>query len=458
MKKVLFTFLFTFLVLVGCNQEESAPEDKEKESQSSTVESEGEKKETVQDQEKDFFSQEEKVPETSSDLINQPAGKYAGKDFSQKETKNAIAEEIKDMPVMTEEAPEEEVTKYFQYAYSRVAEDFADPQDLIGQWEFSMSGDPELPDSKYQFKENYNIEVMLDASGSMANVIDGKTMMEHAKASINEFLAGAPEDANVSLRVYGHKGTGSDADKEMSCSSIEQLYGYEKYDEGKFNQALSKLQPAGWTPIAGALEQAEKELSKLDPAKNTNLIYMVSDGVETCGGDPVKIAESLGNSDIAPIINIIGFNVDSEAQQQLKDMARKSNGTYTTVHNGQQLQEEFNRADEILKRWEDWKKEKTSDVDSARVDQSFDIMAFYSEWGDTARSQFLHLSDFLSVMKDEGKITVHQKDELKAMSKEVDKLAHDTKDEIREDLDALNTEKAEEMKKKINEKYSSQVN
>src|SRR5690606_29742313 len=137
------------------------------------------------------------------------------------------------LPPLPENATEEDYDKYFRYVYSKVSGDFPNPEDLISKWEFAMSGNPDLPDQKYQFKENYNIEVMLDSSGSMANVIGGKTMMELAKGAITDFLSNAPKDANVSLRVYGHKGTGSQEDKEMSCSSIEQLYGYEKYDEAK---------------------------------------------------------------------------------------------------------------------------------------------------------------------------------------------------------------------------------
>lgn len=280
-------------------------------------------------------------------------------------------------------------------------------------------------------------------------------MMDLAKEAITEFLSSAPKDANVSLRVYGHKGTGSDEDKQMSCSSIEQLYGYEKYDASKFKDALKTLKPSGWTPISGALKQAKEAMEKFDPETTTNLIYLVSDGIETCDGDPVKEAKTLSDSGISPIINIIGFNVDSAAQKQLKEMARISNGTYTTVNNGKELQEEFNRADEVLERWEKWKKDSISDADQQRVEQSFDIMSFYSDWGDTARQQFANLNDFLSIMKDEGKIDIHQKDELRNRSKEVDALAHEAKNEVRDELDQLNVEKAEEIKKQINEKYES---
>lgn len=463
MKKYLSILILAFLVLAGCNTGQDAVPKKdgnETPAQESAKETEQGKDEEIlhneQQREKDsYFSGLEEIPETAADLINQPAGPFGDKDLNRDEEKQKVIEAIKDMPVLPENATEEDYDKYFRYVYTQVAGDFADPNDLISKWEFAMSGNPDFADEKYQFKENYNIEVILDSSGSMANIIGGRSMMDLAKEAITNFLSSVPEDANVSLRVYGHKGTGSEADRSMSCSSIEQLYGYENYDETKFKAALKTLKPSGWTPIAGALKQAEEAMGKFDPETTTNLIYLVSDGVETCGGDPVKEAKSLSDSGISPIINIIGFNVDSDAQKQLKEMARISDGTYTTVKDGQELQEEFDRADEVLKRWEEWKKDSISDVEHQRIEQSFDIITYFTDWGDTARQQFANLNDFLSIMKDEGKIDIHQKDELRQRSKEVDALAHQAKKEVREELDQLNVEKAEEIKMKIMEEYES---
>ncbi|MUV39190.1 uncharacterized protein JNUCC1_03063 [Lentibacillus sp. JNUCC-1] len=108
--------------------------------------------------------------------------------------------------------------------------------------------------------------------------------------------------------------------------------------------------------MADALKQAEDALKEFDTAHNTNLIYVVSDGVETCDGDPVQVAKSLSESNAQPIINIIGFNVDTDAQKQLKQMADVSGGIFSTADNQKQLEEEFNRAEKVLEAWEAWKK------------------------------------------------------------------------------------------------------
>ncbi|OXT11546.1 amino acid dehydrogenase, partial [Bacillus sp. OG2] len=94
-------------------------------------------------------------------------------------------------------------------------------------------------------------------------------------------------EANVGLRVYGHKGTGSDADKKMSCASNELVYAPQPYNEAELSKALNKFKPAGWTPLAQSLMEAQKDLEAYKGEKNKNIVYVVSDGIETCDGNPV---------------------------------------------------------------------------------------------------------------------------------------------------------------------------
>src|SRR5699024_6822781 len=122
----------------------------------------------------------------------------------------------------------------------------------------------------------------------MANYENDKTRMELAKESINQFVSELPEQAQITLQVYGHKGSGSEEDKEMSCDSVETLYSLDDYNEAEFQDALDEFEPAGWTPLAKAIEEVTDEFEEFDGEESTNIIYVVSDGEETCGGDPVE--------------------------------------------------------------------------------------------------------------------------------------------------------------------------
>src|SRR5690606_18527517 len=99
---------------------------------------------------------------------------------------------------------------------------------------------------------------------------------------------------------YGHKGTGKASDKALSCSSNELVYSPGPYSEAKMNEALNSFKPAGWTPLAASLQQAKEDLAPYKGENNTNIVYVVSDGIETCDGDPIQAAEELKNSGISP--------------------------------------------------------------------------------------------------------------------------------------------------------------
>ncbi|QGS68314.1 hypothetical protein CV093_06075 [Oceanobacillus sp. 143] len=48
----------------------------------------------------------------------------------------------------------------------------------------------------------------------MGNYEGERTRMDLAKEAIQQFVENLPEEATISLDVYGHIGTGSNADKE----------------------------------------------------------------------------------------------------------------------------------------------------------------------------------------------------------------------------------------------------
>lgn len=457
-KLTLLILLIIVLVLAGCsekNVDNSSKDHHEKKQPKNEQSIESSGNVSKQETTTKIFDNLPELPTTAEDLITQSPGKFADQEILSDEIASKVKEEIKDLPPLNENPSEEELNEYMKYIYSLVATDFQDPNDLLNKWEFSMSGNPDLPESRFQFKDNYNIEIILDSSGSMANTINGKTMMELAKESINNFLSSLPKEANISLRVYGHKGSGADSDKALSCSSIEQVYGFGPYKQTEFNQSLNKFKPSGWTPIAKALEESKQSLAKFDAKTNTNLIYLVSDGVETCDGDPVKVAKSFASSNVAPIINVIGFNVDSEAQKQLKQVAESANGIYTTVTSGDQLKKEFQRAEEVLKNWERWKKDSIRSAEALRVDNSFDILGLTNDWGYRATRQNLNIGYMLSILRDEGKITFKQEDQLKKIRKNIKELVIQTKKEMEGNLKEINIKEIEDLKKKINEKYNT---
>ena len=88
----------------------------------------------------------------------------------------------------------------------------------------------------------------------------------------------------------------------------------------------------GYTPIAYSLEQAANDF----PADaKERVIVLVSDGKETCKGDPVVAAKALAGKGIT--VHTVGFIVDTAARGQLQAIARATGGTYFDAPVGPEL-------------------------------------------------------------------------------------------------------------------------
>ncbi|SDG63843.1 Ca-activated chloride channel family protein [Planococcus glaciei] len=445
------------LSMAAC-QSESQPEKPEAEAaeQKEPKEQKAADEKAEKDIESVLASQEMlKVPENDRDLINQPPGKIGGMDISLGDTpqiKEAFFEAFGDVPALPEDATEKELELYFNYIYSLVAYDFQDPQDVLDQMEFALSGTPEA-DPRFAFKENYNVEIILDASGSMANYVGDQTRMELAKKAIRDFVGQIPEEAKVSLRIYGHEGTGSEADKAASCKAIDEVYKRGAYDQASFDKAMDAFKPAGWTPVAGALESAKESFKGLDAKSNTNLVYLVSDGIETCDGDPVAVAKTFADSNISPIINVIGFNVDGETQQQLKEVAAAANGIFANVSNGAELAEEFKQSKEVLARWESWKVNSETDVLAASNASSLAISKFENQWYADTDGQYLGLVRVFGFLREKGYLTFDQVDDLTVKAGEIEQLSKESREAIINDLNQVKDQGLDKMRIQIDEKY-----
>jgi len=191
------------------------------------------------------------------------------------------------------------------------------------------------------YRENLNIVIALDASGSMNGKVAGGQKMEIAKQAINNFVDTLPERANVGLIVYGHKGSNSESQKQESCAGVEPVYQIGKLNKGEFLRVVNSFNPTGWTPLASAIAKSGEALNGQTSETSTNLVYVVSDGIETCGGNPVQSAKNLNQSNIKAVVNIIGFDVDNAAQTQLKQAASAGGGQYFDAKNSDELNKVF---------------------------------------------------------------------------------------------------------------------
>lgn len=241
-----------------------------------------------------------------------------------------------------EPAPEE------AYA-AAMAEHAADLSDC-GLTPTTVTGDCERPDSLGEdLEETINIQLLLDASGSMADPARGGTKMQVAQRVLRDFVATLPESANVSLRVFGHVGTGSGADKPRSCAATERRVPFVPATSPRLRRGIGSVRPAGWTPLAKAMNEARKDLDRVGGEGTSNFVYVLSDGIETCEGAPVAAARRLSQAGVGVDVNIVGFDVDREAARQLQRAARAAGGSYADAQDADDLEDAFTSYD-----WAAW--------------------------------------------------------------------------------------------------------
>ncbi len=201
-----------------------------------------------------------------------------------------------------------------------------------------FSGRTEIPNNR-----QLNVLIALDSSGSMAEKIAKGVKIDVARSAITNFTNALPDTARVGLLVYGHKGSNAAADRAVSCKGIDLSYPIEPLNRDRFTTAVNSFQPKGYTPIAAALNRAKEIFSRFDNTTNQNIVYLVSDGIETCGGDPIAAARALHNSNARVIVNVIGFDVDNQAQRQLRAVADAGGGEYLPARNADELNDAFSQ-------------------------------------------------------------------------------------------------------------------
>lgn len=394
------------LLMTGCQSGDQASKEKETEVKSEDIQ-EAELEEAKKETDVDWAKDVRAIPQTLKEVVEYPVGRFASEDGNVPEAE--LQEITSDIPDFVEDASGDELEKLFEYLYSLFKMEYKDPLTLLRSTEITEGPDD---GSGAEEKASYNVVILLDASGSMANKIGSQTRMHLAKEAIRHFASSLPAEANVGLRVYGHKGTGSQADKAMSCESNELIYPIQPYDKESLSGSLDQFDPAGWTPLADAIEKAQHDLEKFAGADDENVIFVVSDGVETCGGDPVQAASALKESGISPIVHIIGFDVASKEEQQLQDVAKAAGGSYTNARNHEQLMAEFEKTLKSAQEWLDWWLKEKNNLVMDKVSERGGIVTHTQNWKAQNEAESHKMQSVLLELQTQGKITSSQQNKI----------------------------------------------
>lgn len=171
--------------------------------------------------------------------------------------------------------------------------------------------------------------IILDASGSMWAQIDGKPKLEIARESLRTVLQSVPGDDEIGLMAYGHREKGS-------CDDIELIVPPQAGSASAISAAADSLKFLGKTPLTAAVKQAAEAL-KYTEDKAT--VVLITDGLETCEGDPCALGKELEASGVDFTVDVVGFGLTADEGKQIACLADNTGGKYIQASDEKALQE-----------------------------------------------------------------------------------------------------------------------
>ncbi len=167
-----------------------------------------------------------------------------------------------------------------------------------------------------------NVEIIMDASNSMWGQIGGEAKITIARRVLAQIINGLPETMNVGLRVYGHRYALND---KRACTDTELLVPIGPLDKARLVETVNKIQLKGKTPLVFSVLEAIKDFETLP----TGSIILVTDGIESCGGDIKSIGPAIKKSGLELRVHIVGFDIkEKEARAELEAIAKSTEGRY----------------------------------------------------------------------------------------------------------------------------------
>ncbi len=185
-----------------------------------------------------------------------------------------------------------------------------------------------------------HVLLVLDASGSMFNrLADGQYRITAAKDAVSGFVSRLPAapDLHVGLRVYGARVAARD---EGACEDSELVVPADGFDRDRLLGAVRGTQAKGATPIAYSLELA---LDDLRDADGRAIVVLVTDGIESCGGDVRAAVEDLTAAGLEVDLRIIGFDLDDLAIRSFEGL-----GTFENARSVEELAAALGRAVDVM--------------------------------------------------------------------------------------------------------------
>jgi hypothetical protein len=164
------------------------------------------------------------------------------------------------------------------------------------------------------------VEIILDASGSMLQKIGAQRRIDIAKQTLTTLSSSIiPAGTPFAMRVFGREVDSCQTDLFMPLSPL---------DGAAASGQIAKLEAKNGakTPIGASLAKVADDLASV---KGERLVVLLTDGEETCDGDPAAEIAKLQKAGLGVRVNIVGFAIDDrKLAVTFRQWASTGNGAF----------------------------------------------------------------------------------------------------------------------------------
>jgi hypothetical protein len=162
------------------------------------------------------------------------------------------------------------------------------------------------------------VSILLDTSGSMNAKLGKRTRIAVAKDVLDRLVTETlPDGVPAALRIFKAGKKSCDTQLLVPLGPLDGAAMAQQVRDLRINKGTK-------TPLGAILLDA---VGDLGGATGTAIVVLITDGEESCGGDPAASIQALRDSGLDVRVNIVGFDIDDEAlKEQLRAWAEAGGG------------------------------------------------------------------------------------------------------------------------------------
>lgn len=172
------------------------------------------------------------------------------------------------------------------------------------------------------------IELVVDTSGSMLDRLGDRSRIEVARTVLYELLGeDIPAGAQVALRTF--------TPQARSCET-RLLVPLGPLDRAAMADIIAGMEApkSVKTPLAKAIAAVAGDLADV---AGPRIVVVVSDGRESCGGDPAAEVKHLRSQGVDVTLNVVGLALDRKSRKAISRLADLGGGSYFDASDAETL-------------------------------------------------------------------------------------------------------------------------